>query len=141
VLAASSGRDTLPQQEEVSVPDTVAISIDLLCTLKKEAEGLWVAGCPLLDLYSQGSSENDAKRSLEEAILLWVENCVERGTLDQALRECGFHSVRPETVREGDQHIAVHPASQQETLPANTFPIHLSIPAYQAAAFSKQLPA
>jgi predicted RNase H-like HicB family nuclease len=123
------------------VADTVAISIHLLCTLKKEAENLWVTGCPLLDLYSQGSSENDAKRSLREAILLWVENCVERGTLDQALRECGFQSVRPEAVPEGDQHSAIHPVSEQETLPPDTFPIHLSIPAYQAAAFSRHAPA
>jgi predicted RNase H-like HicB family nuclease len=130
----------LKRREEVIVPDTVTISIHLLCTVK-EAEGLWVTGCPLLDLYSQGSSEDDAKRSLEEAILLWVENCVERGTLDQALRECGFHSVRPEAIREGDQHIAVHPVSDEEALPANTFPIHLSIPAYQAAAFSRPVPA
>jgi predicted RNase H-like HicB family nuclease len=125
----------------VIVPDTVAISIHLICTLKNEAEGLWVTGCPLLDLYSQGSCADDAKRSLEEAILLWVENCVERGTLDQALRECGFQSVRPEAIREGDQHIAVNPVSKQESLPPNTFPIHLSIPAYQAAAFSRQVPA
>lgn len=121
--------------------DTVAISIHLLCTVKKEAEGLWVTGCPLLDLYSQGTSEDDAKRSLEEAILLWVESCVERGTLEQALRECGFQIVPPQATHEGDQHIAVHPLSEQEHLPANTFPIHLSIPAFQAAALSKQVPA
>ena len=123
------------------MPDTVEISINLLGTIKKEAEGLWVTGCPLLDLYSQGSTEEDAKKSLEEAILLWVENCVERGTLDQALRECGFHSVRPEAVRKGEQHIVVREVvPQPDTLPANTFPIHLSIPAYQAAAFSEHAP-
>jgi len=123
------------------VRDTVAISVDLLCTVKKEAEDLWVTGCPLLDLYSQGSSEDDAKSSLEEAILLWVENCLERGTLEQALRECGFHIVRPQAIHEGGQHIAVRLAAKRERLPANTFPIHLSIPAYQAAALSKQVPA
>jgi predicted RNase H-like HicB family nuclease len=126
------------------VPDTVVLSFDLQCTLKKEAEGLWVAGCPLLDLYSQGTSEDDAKKSLEEAIGLWVKSCIERGTLDQALRECGFHAVSagadPETVlHEGVQHIAVRPiVSRLDTLHASTFPIHLSIPAYQAAAFSGQ---
>ena len=49
---------------EATVLDTVAISIDVVGTLKKEAEGLWVTGCPLLDLYSQGTSEDDAKDSL-----------------------------------------------------------------------------
>jgi predicted RNase H-like HicB family nuclease len=118
------------------VLDTVTISINLICTVKKEADNLWVTGCPLLDLYSQGKSEDDAKDSLKRAILLWVENCVERGTLEQALRECGFHRVRPKVVSKDDQHIAVRLVSKQEALPANTFPIHLSIPAYQAAAFS-----
>lgn len=121
--------------------DTVAISFDLICTVKKEAEDLWVTGCPMLDLYSQGTSEDDAKDSLKRAILLWVENCVERGTLDQALRECGFRSVRPEAVSESGQHVAVRLVARKETLPANMFPIHLSIPAYQAAAFSRQVSA
>jgi predicted RNase H-like HicB family nuclease len=111
--------------------DTVGISLCLICTVKKDGDR-WVTGCPALDVFSQGKAEEEAKRSLEEAISLWVEDCLERGTLDQALREVGFHRVHPETIRPGDEHISVRSVSEDELAP-NTFPVHISIPAYQAA--------
>jgi predicted RNase H-like HicB family nuclease len=73
--------------------DAVDISLDLLCTVHRDAPRRWVAGCPALDVYSQGQSEEDAARSLAEAVALWVESCLERDTLDQALRELGFEEA------------------------------------------------
>jgi predicted RNase H-like HicB family nuclease len=113
---------------------TVQISLDLICTVKQDTRDRWVTGCPALDLFSQGRTEEEAKRCLKEAIGVWVEDCLERGTLDQALREVGFHRAHPETLRPGDEHIMVSPRQEIEPA-AGTFPMHLSIPAYQAAAF------
>lgn len=108
--------------------DTVEISLCLICTVKRDTGSRWVTGCPALDLFSQGENEEEAKRCLEEAIELWVEDCLERGTLDQALREAGFHRVHPGTI---------HPEDVEGSLPsADTFPVHISIPAYQAAALA-----
>jgi predicted RNase H-like HicB family nuclease len=113
--------------------DTVEISLDLQCTLRRDARTRWVAGCPALDVYSQGRDESDARSSLEEAITLWVESCLERGTLDEALRELGFH--RPDD-EEADQ---AKPDAPGETAASGTetFSIHLKIPAYQTAALSR----
>ncbi|HYG64382.1 MAG TPA: hypothetical protein VEL74_17525 [Thermoanaerobaculia bacterium] len=94
-----------------------------------------MAGCPALDLFSQGQSEEEAKRSLEEAIGLWVEDCLERGTLDQALRELGFDRVHPgTTVSPGDKPIPAGAVSEDAVPAPATFPVHISIPTYRAAA-------
>lgn len=69
--------------------DTVEITLSLACTVKRDGRDRWVTGCPVLDIFSQGKNPQDAKRSLEEAISLWVEDCLERGTLEEALRDAG----------------------------------------------------
>ena len=57
-------------------------------------EGSWfVAHCPPLDVTTQGRSQAQAKKNLEEAAELFLTSCIERGTLDQALRELGFLHV------------------------------------------------
>jgi predicted RNase H-like HicB family nuclease len=108
--------------------DTVEISMSLICTVKQDAMDRWVTGCAALDVFSQGKTEEEAKRCLEEAIGLWVEDCLERGTLDQALHEVGFHRVRQEAIDSGQT-----PASPSRPA-ADTFLLHISIPVYQAAA-------
>ena len=114
--------------------DTVEISLCLVCTVKREAGNRWVTGCPALDLYSQGKTKEDAKRCLEEAIEIWVEDCLERGTLDSALREVGMHKIHPSSLKPGEQHIAVRSIQEQEEPTEDSFNLHLSIPAYQASA-------
>jgi predicted RNase H-like HicB family nuclease len=131
------GEATHLKREELPVlVDTVEISLCLTCTVKRDGEDRWVTGCPALDIFSQGKSKEEAQHSLEEAIGLWVEDCLERGTLDQALREVGFEKVHPETLRPGDEHISVQPMTEEDVeFAPGTFPVHISIPAYQAAAF------
>ena len=51
----------------------------------------WVlASCPILDVHSQGDTEDEAKENLIEALHLFFLSCLERGTLDDVMRECGF---------------------------------------------------
>lgn len=50
----------------------------------------WVAYCQSLDLSSCGPTEEKALAAVTEAIKLWVESCIERGTLEQALGELGW---------------------------------------------------
>lgn len=113
--------------------DTVGISLRLLCTIKQEGRNKWVTGCPKLDLFSQGKTEEEAKSSLREAIALWVEDCLERGTLERALEECGFHKVHPTEILPGDEHITLHTVPE-DTNREDFFPVDIQIPAYQAAA-------
>ena len=50
----------------------------------------FVSFCPALDVYSQGPSEDAALDNLAEALQLFVESCLARGTLDRVLKDCGF---------------------------------------------------
>lgn len=54
-------------------------------------EGDWyIAYCPPLDLTTQGRTASEAKDNLVEASELFITSCLERQTLDQALKELGF---------------------------------------------------
>jgi predicted RNase H-like HicB family nuclease len=53
-------------------------------------EKWYVSSCPALDVYSQGDTEEEAKKNLSEALAMFLISCHERGTLDTVLKECGF---------------------------------------------------
>ena len=55
----------------------------------------YVASCPVLDVFSQGDTEKKATDNLTEALSLFLISCLERGTLEQVLKECVFNSVSP----------------------------------------------
>src|SRR6185369_1349445 len=86
-LTARLGSRTLEMERDMA--DLLSLDVRLTCFLQRRG-GLWGAGCPALDVHSQGPSETEARRFLEEAVRLWIESCVERGTLEQALRELGW---------------------------------------------------
>jgi len=68
------------------------ININLPFVMKKKAN-VWVSSCPALDVVSQGKSEVEAKKNLEEALKLFLEVCLERGTLEAVMKECGFSLI------------------------------------------------
>ncbi|NLH49454.1 MAG: type II toxin-antitoxin system HicB family antitoxin [Myxococcales bacterium] len=47
----------------------------------------WVSICPPLDLSTCGDSFEEALRNTSEAITLWFQSCLRRGTLEKALQE------------------------------------------------------
>jgi len=76
-------------------------------------QGRWyIAHCAPLDLTTQGRTEVEAKKNLVEASQLFIVSCLERGTLDQALKELGFVPVK----------------EQAESIPPGAFPIAIPIP-------------
>ena len=63
-------------------------------------EKWYVASCQALDVFSQGKTEKQAKKNLRESLCLFLTSCVERGTLEAVLKECGFRHIpdsAPET--------------------------------------------
>jgi predicted RNase H-like HicB family nuclease len=50
----------------------------------------FLSSCPILDVHSQGPTLEIAKKNLIEAISLFLISCIERGTLDEVLKKCGF---------------------------------------------------
>ncbi len=71
---------------------TVQAEFKLFGVLKRAGDS-YVAYCPPLDLTTQGRSESEAKKNLLEAAQLFIRSCLERGTLDQALKELGATAV------------------------------------------------
>ena len=52
-----------------------------------------------LDIYSQGDTRDDAVTNLVEAVQLFVESCIERGTLKAVLTESGIQEHGRSAVR------------------------------------------
>jgi predicted RNase H-like HicB family nuclease len=59
-------------------------------TRRDDDVGVYVAFCPTLQLYSQGTDEKRARQALESAILLFLSTCIKNGVLDEALKDRGF---------------------------------------------------
>jgi predicted RNase H-like HicB family nuclease len=115
--------------------DTMSVSFRLECRVHEAAEGLWSAGSPGLDVWSQGATREEAKQALQEAIELFIESCLERDTLDGVLRDCGFRLV-PSGVRipSNAEEIRVEKLQgDDDELLGEGFPLDITIPAYQAA--------
>lgn len=74
----------------------VMFEFTLPATLKKRTN-YWVSSCPVLDVFSQGPTKEEAKKNLEEALRLFIISCYERGTLETALKECGFSLAKQTT--------------------------------------------
>lgn len=60
----------------------------------------WLAECPSLGIMTQGETFNAAQENLKEALLLFMESCIRRGTLERVLLEAGFTPVRVKEVEE-----------------------------------------
>jgi predicted RNase H-like HicB family nuclease len=113
--------------------ETIDLTVRLMAFVRRKTARLWIATCPKIDVVSQGTSAADAKRCLDEAVQLWFEDCLERGTLDDALRECGFRHASREEVEAAPEGIIVTRKAEPDVR-GESFPIDVIIPAYQAAA-------
>ena len=71
----------------------------------------WIASAPELEVTTQGATFPEAEANLREAVALFIESCLRRGTLEQVLREAGFSTVRVKAVRRAAQSF-VPPASR-----------------------------
>ena len=85
-------------------------------------KGKWfVANCPPLDVTTQGKTLEKAQNNLIEASQLFIISCLERGTLDQALKELGI--------------VPLSGSPKQQSMPENCFQFPVPIP----FGFEKQI--
>ncbi|HYM61439.1 MAG TPA: type II toxin-antitoxin system HicB family antitoxin [Thermoanaerobaculia bacterium] len=112
--------------------ETVKLEIHLRAFVRKDTRTRWIAVCPMVNVVTQGKSAADARRCLDEAVQLWFEDCIERGTLDQALRESGF-SLATREILDSNESVIVTRESQPDVL-GDAFALNVTIPAYRAAA-------
>lgn len=111
--------------------ETIILDVNLQAFVRRDAPRRWVASCPKVGVVSQGSSANDAKRCLQEAVELWFESCIERGVLDQALRESNFHPSPLD--RRSNALRGRRKRSVRKSVLGDPFDIRLTIPAYEAS--------
>jgi predicted RNase H-like HicB family nuclease len=109
--------------------DESVITLTLRLEIATRRDGdQWLAWCRPLDVLSQGKSKKEAMASLKEAIELWFESCIQRGVLDDALREVGFTRGKPGEKLAGGATPDI--ASNSGFTPDY---IEVSVPAYIAA--------
>lgn len=117
--------------------ETINLEVTLRAFVRRETKRRWTAICPSLGVASQGESADNAKASLREAVELWFESCVERGVLDQAMRESNFRALPSGEMPPRDsEHVLVNSSlgDEEADIRGDLFPIQIEIPAYQAAA-------
>ncbi|CAN2039971.1 Type II toxin-antitoxin system HicB family antitoxin [Candidatus Magnetomoraceae bacterium gMMP-15] len=70
------------------------VRIDIKLPFKIIKQEKWyVSSCPIMDVYSQGETKEKAKNNLIEALTGFFISCIERGTLNDVLKECGFKII------------------------------------------------
>src|SRR5229473_2139681 len=113
--------------------ETISLEVNLQAYVRRESARRWIASCPLIGVVSQGPTVEQAKSCLQEAVELWFESCIERGVLEQALREANF---RPSlsTPSRGVSRGRPSNRSRRTGVLSDGFPVHLSIPGYEAPA-------
>jgi predicted RNase H-like HicB family nuclease len=53
-------------------------------------DDLFISHCPVFDVSSQGTTQDEAKQNIIEALTGFLITCYEMGTLSEVLKECGF---------------------------------------------------
>ena len=80
---------------------TAKMDVEFTVPAEVRRDGAYfVAGCPPLDVFSQGESEESALVNLAEALQLFVESCQERETLEAVLEDCGFRPAGNDSGRD-----------------------------------------
>jgi len=110
------------------VNETIKLDVELRAFVRRDTEQRWIAQCPSIGVASQGSDADDARRCLDEAVELWFESCIERGTLERALQEANFRPLHGEGNDDRDDE------RNADGLLGEPFIVRVAIPAYQAIA-------
>lgn len=67
----------------------INVRVEFLPPSQEEGRECWVAICPEIDLASQGETFLEAAENIQDALKEWIRACIEHGTLEAALAECG----------------------------------------------------
>ena len=81
--------------------------VEFTANLFREGEQ-FVAHAPELDVSSCGATRDEARKNLDEAVRLFIDDAASSGTLDSILEECGY--TRSEDSWKGPALIATEPA-------------------------------
>jgi predicted RNase H-like HicB family nuclease len=109
--------------------ESITLEVALEAYVRRERPAAWVSVCPQIGVASQGATNARAKVALQEAVELWFESCIERGVLEQALREANF---RPSPLAAPARQRSTSHAFDSSDVRGQRFIMRLRIPAYEA---------
>jgi predicted RNase H-like HicB family nuclease len=115
--------------------ESITLDVNLQAFIRGDTPQRWIATCPMVGVVTQGKSADHARRCLEEAVELWFESCVERGVLDQALREANFqpsHADQGSASKNATRRSRGTRNRTASNILGEPFEVHLTIPAYKA---------
>jgi predicted RNase H-like HicB family nuclease len=69
--------------------NSITFSLNGFYREDKTAQG-FVSYCPTLNVYSHGDSPEEAMTHLKQSVVLYLETCLKRETLDRVLKNSGF---------------------------------------------------
>ena len=103
---------------------TIDFNLQFAFRFDEEAK-VHVGFCPLLGIYSQGTTDKEAEEAVASAAALFIGTCYDRDILHSVLRERGMKKVSSPMlgpVTENKQYIAV---SGFDRIVERSIPIHL----------------
>ena len=68
----------------------------------------WIGSCPSLNVSTQGETFERAQENLKEALALFIESCLSRGTLEEVLSRAGYSKVQIRTVSDAAGRLKLH---------------------------------
>jgi predicted RNase H-like HicB family nuclease len=116
-----------------SLTESILLRVRLQAFTKQAGKHV-VAGCPSLNVVSQGKDKADAERCLKEAVQVWFESCLERGVLEQALQEVGFRPAPWGVPAEAPGESIEIYRTEDEALLGEPFQVSVEIPAFLASS-------
>ncbi|MDY0242133.1 MAG: hypothetical protein RBR34_08150 [Rhodospirillaceae bacterium] len=58
----------------------------------------WIGVCRSLDIATQGETFERAQANMAEALALFFESCLKRGTLEEVLRQAGYSKTHVRSI-------------------------------------------
>jgi predicted RNase H-like HicB family nuclease len=74
----------------------------------------WLGLCPSLGLVTQGENFERVQENLKEMLWLFIESCLNRGTLEAVLRQAGFTKSKVGLVMEAAEAYRAAPFAAAE---------------------------
>jgi predicted RNase H-like HicB family nuclease len=84
----------------------------LACIRKADVANVFVSHVPLLDVYSQGRTEQEAIRAIESAVRLYVVAAYRRGSLGCIMQRHPFGPARHVEGSSGQEYMRVRDAEE-----------------------------
>lgn len=116
----------------------VTFLFNLVCGYWRDDDAdVWVSHCPRLNIYSQGSTPDEAMEAIRDSVSLYTQVCYKRGLLNEVLQKAGFAHI------EGNAHRTASDLSQEFIAIAQhkAEKFEISIPLYLVAERQMQVAA